>query len=140
MRLLCRLIAALPLRVVQFVGGALGVAAMALAAAPAWAQEQPAALPPARVCGQEIAPRAEPDDGWLDVVIAEARHAWDVARAVPRLFSGSIDRARGVSIHRARTASVRSDGPLVFHVDGEAATSAGPLRVRIHPNALRIRV
>src|SRR4051812_11363457 len=50
----------------------LAVAALALIAVPAAAQEQPAApaaLPPANVCGQQIAPRAEPPAGSAPVVL-----------------------------------------------------------------------
>src|SRR6476646_9925054 len=48
----------------------LAVAALALMAAPAMAQEpQGAALPPANVCGQQIAPRAEPAPGSPPVVL-----------------------------------------------------------------------
>ncbi len=48
----------------------LAVAALALsAAAPAAAQEPAAALPPANVCGQQIAPRAQPPTGHAPVVL-----------------------------------------------------------------------
>jgi outer membrane protein insertion porin family len=48
----------------------LAVAALALsAAAPAAAQEPAATLPPANVCGQQIAPRAQPPAGHAPVVL-----------------------------------------------------------------------
>lgn len=89
--------------------------------------------------GAVIAPHAEPDDGMLDAVVAEATGSLGVLRAVPRLFMGSIDRARGVSIRRMRRASVTFDGPFAFHVDGEVATSQGSLEVAVRPGALRLR-
>src|SRR3954464_211572 len=48
----------------------LALAALALMAAPVFAQEPaPAALPPAKVCGQQIAPRAQPPAGSGPVVL-----------------------------------------------------------------------
>jgi diacylglycerol kinase (ATP) len=90
--------------------------------------------------GAVIAPHADPGDGLLDVVMAEATRSRDILRAVPRLFSGTIDRARGVTIRRARTVRIGASGPLPFHVDGEAAVADGLLAVRVRPAALRIRV
>ncbi len=89
--------------------------------------------------GAIIAPAAEPDDGLLDAVIANATGPSDILRAVPRLFLGTIDRARGVTVRKVRAATVVSDGLLPFHVDGEALVSSGTLEVHVHPAALRIR-
>src|SRR4029077_14334445 len=47
----------------------LAVAALALTAAPVAAQEQPAGLPPATVCGQQRAPLAQPAPGSAPVVL-----------------------------------------------------------------------
>ncbi|HEV8208667.1 MAG TPA: BamA/TamA family outer membrane protein [Vicinamibacterales bacterium] len=47
----------------------LAAAALALIAVPAAAQDQPAALPPANVCGQQIPPRAQPPAGSAPVVL-----------------------------------------------------------------------
>ena len=48
----------------------LAVAALlALCATPLAAQDQPAALPPATVCGQQIAPRAQPPADSAPVVL-----------------------------------------------------------------------
>jgi diacylglycerol kinase (ATP) len=90
--------------------------------------------------GAVIAPAAEPDDGWLDVVRVEADGPLAVCRSVPRLFMGTVDRAPGVSIHRAREVRLIAPGPLTFHVDGEPVTAPGQIHLRVRPGALRIRL
>jgi diacylglycerol kinase (ATP) len=89
--------------------------------------------------GAIIAPDARLDDGQLDVVVVQARNAAAVLRAMPRLFSGTVDRVRGVAIRRITSARVTADRPLVLHVDGEAVECGDTLNVRVHPGALRVR-
>src|SRR5690606_17971722 len=47
--------------------------------------------------GALIAPHARLDDGQLDVVIVEDRPLWRALLQVPRLFTGHLDRAPGVT-------------------------------------------
>jgi YegS/Rv2252/BmrU family lipid kinase len=89
--------------------------------------------------GALIAPRAAIDDGALDVVIVEDRGARAMTAAIPRLFRGTVDRAPGVTIVRARSARVSAAGPLVFHVDGEPVRGGAVLEVRVLPGALTVR-
>ena len=89
--------------------------------------------------GAVIAPQAAIDDGALDVVIVEDRGPRATAAAIPRLFRGTIDRAAGVTIVRARSARVSAAHPLVFHVDGEPVRGAAALDVRVLPRALAVR-
>ncbi|HEY8536387.1 MAG TPA: diacylglycerol kinase family protein [Vicinamibacterales bacterium] len=89
--------------------------------------------------GAVIAPDAQVDDGALDAVSVAKDGFWRAALAIPRLFAGTIDRARGVTITKVRAARVAADGPLVFHVDGEPVRGSDVLEVRVLPDALRIR-
>ena len=89
--------------------------------------------------GAIIAPSARIDDGRLDVVAIAARSPWAVARAVPNLFAGTIDRVRGVDIRQAVSAVVEGAGRLDCHVDGEPFTSGARVAVRVVPGALRVR-
>jgi YegS/Rv2252/BmrU family lipid kinase len=90
--------------------------------------------------GARIAPTARIDDGLLDLVVVEERSRLRTVCHLPRLFSGSVNRMTGCTIRQIRTASIESDRPMRFHVDGEPATGGTRLRVRVHPRALRVCV
>ena len=89
--------------------------------------------------GARIAPDARLDDGLLDVVIAETSSALQAVTQVPRLFTGTIMQARGVSLVRGRHVSIEGNEPLCLHVDGEAVpVDSTRLEARVHPAALLI--
>jgi diacylglycerol kinase (ATP) len=90
--------------------------------------------------GARIAPRALLDDGLLDLVVVEERARWRTICHVPRLFDGTVERIPGCSISHVRRATIESDQPLLFHVDGEPAQGGKRVRVRVHPAALRVAV
>lgn len=89
--------------------------------------------------GARIAPGAIVDDGWLDLVIVEARPAAvNLARAV-RLMTGRLAHASGVRTRRYRRFTLTSTAPLAFHVDGQPDTGGRSLVGRVHPAALWVR-
>jgi diacylglycerol kinase (ATP) len=90
--------------------------------------------------GAIIAPGARVDDGWLDLVVMEERSRIHSIVQLPRLFRGTIDRARGCSVRRIRLATIDSDQPMRYHVDGEPVMGGASLRVRVHPGALYVAV
>jgi diacylglycerol kinase family enzyme len=90
--------------------------------------------------GAIIAPGARVDDGVLDLVVIEERWRLRTIMQLPRLFQGTVDRARGCSIRRITRAIIESDKPMVYHVDGEPASGGTSLRVRVHPGALSVAV
>ena len=90
--------------------------------------------------GAVIAPRAQPDDGRLDLVCVPALSTAVLLRQAHRLFTGTVDRVRGVRTLSVGEAEVSGSGPLAFHVDGEACTGGSSLRVRVLPGVLRVRV
>ena len=90
--------------------------------------------------GAIIAPRAQPDDGRLDLVCVPALSTAVLLWQARRLFTGTVHRVRGVRMMSIGDAEVTGSGPLAFHVDGEAYTGGSSLRVRILPGALRVRV
>jgi diacylglycerol kinase (ATP) len=90
--------------------------------------------------GALIAPGAQLDDGLLDLVTVERVSPAQIARAVPRLFTGTIHRAAGVSIRRVRALRIVGDPPLQLHVDGEPVVwTQAELDARVHPGVLRVR-
>ena len=90
--------------------------------------------------GARIAPRALLDDGLLDLVVVEERARWRTICHVPRLFDGTVERIPGCSICHVQRATIESDQPLLFHVDGEPVQGDKRARIRVHPAALRVAV
>jgi YegS/Rv2252/BmrU family lipid kinase len=90
--------------------------------------------------GAIIAPGARVDDGLLDLVVMEERSRLNTILQLPRLFQGTVDRAKGCSIRRIGRATIESDQPMVYHVDGEPVSGGTSLRVRVHPGALYVAV
>jgi diacylglycerol kinase family enzyme len=46
----------------------------------------------------------------------------------------------GCTIRRIDRATIESDRPMAYHVDGEPIAGGTRLRVRVHPGALRVAV
>ena len=70
----------------------------------------------------------------------EERHRLGTLWNLPRLFNGTVGKAPGCSIRRVVRATIESDKPMAYHVDGEPASGGTTLRVRIHPAALCVCV
>lgn len=90
--------------------------------------------------GAQIAPRAQLDDGAIDVVIVEARPMWAFASRIPAFFSGTLEEAPDLLMRRATALSISAARPIRFHVDGEPRAGSATLTLRVHPRALRVRV
>ena len=89
--------------------------------------------------GARLSAGASLDDGLLDAVIVEDRSI--VARFwhARYLASGTPERAPRVTLRQVRRAHVRADGPIEYHVDGEAGSFEGEVEVSIRPGALWVR-
>jgi len=90
--------------------------------------------------GAIIAPGARVDDGQLDLVVMAERSRLNTIVQLPRLFRGTVDRATGCSLRRIIHATIESDQPMKYHVDGEPVSGGTRLQVRVHPAALRVAV
>jgi diacylglycerol kinase family enzyme len=90
--------------------------------------------------GARIAPQAVMDDGLLDLVVVEARSRIGTMWGLPRLFTGGINRLRGVSTERVVRATIEADEPMWFHVDGEPVQGGTRLEARVRPGALQLAV
>ena len=85
-----------------------------------------------------IAPAAALDDGLLDLVVIEESSRLRTLRQVPKLFTGMAAAVPGYQTMRIRSATIRCDQPMTFHVDGEPVLGGTELKARIHPGALSI--
>ena len=90
--------------------------------------------------GARIAPSARLDDGRLDLVVFEDESRLRTICAVPLLFTDGIERLRRISHRQIERATVSSDTPMTFHVDGEPVQGGTRLEARVHPGALKICV
>jgi YegS/Rv2252/BmrU family lipid kinase len=90
--------------------------------------------------GACIAPGARMDDGLLDLVVVAERSRLQTLIGLPRLFNGTVTQVPGCSIRRVTRATIESDRPMAFHVDGEPVAGGTMLHLRIHPAALNVCV
>jgi diacylglycerol kinase family enzyme len=88
--------------------------------------------------GARIAPGAKLDDGLLDLVVLSERSLLSALMHMPRLFTGAGERIPGCRISRVTEATVESDQPLLFHLDGELCQGGTRVQARVHPGALKI--
>lgn len=88
--------------------------------------------------GAIIAPDAQVDDGELDLVVMEEHSRLNTVAQLPRLFQGTVHRAKGCTLRRITRATIESDQPMKFHVDGEPVQGGTSLRVRVHAGALYV--
>lgn len=90
--------------------------------------------------GARIAPKAELDDGAIDLVVVEARSGWGLVSHLPAFFRGTLEDGSDLLMRRASVLSISTDKPILFHVDGEPRCGPETLAFRMHPKALLVRV
>jgi diacylglycerol kinase (ATP) len=74
--------------------------------------------------GRPVAPRADPADGLMDVVIVESGRLGELANVAARLLAGDYLGHPLVSYRQARRLRIEPATPMWFNVDGELFTSA----------------
>ncbi len=90
--------------------------------------------------GAVIAPHAKPDDGVLEVCVIQPMNFAEFVMNAPKLFNGKADTIPMITYHHSKIATIEKSGPILFHVDGEAQMSDGPLHVSVLPQALKVIV
>ena len=83
-----------------------------------------------------MAPEAQIDDGWLDVVVVGPLSRLSLLTTFPKIFKGTHGENPAVRIYRAKTAEVFTDPPKTLLPDGEIFGST-PTRIDIHPKMVR---
>ena len=89
--------------------------------------------------GIKVCPQAEPDDGFLDVLVWGDVGKLDLALNLPRLYRGTHLGHRKVTVLRARRVHVEPERALPLELDGELPGTT-PATFEIAPQALRLRV
>jgi YegS/Rv2252/BmrU family lipid kinase len=90
--------------------------------------------------GFHVAPDASPDDGLLDVCVVREISRLQMLGLIPYFMSGTHCDRGPVTMLRARRISVRSEGDLIAHADGEMlCTQAHQIEFEVLPRTLRVR-
>lgn len=89
--------------------------------------------------GTPVAPRANPEDGLLDVVVIRSGTGLDVARLAALALAGDYLDDPQVVFNRVERLRVDSRPGMWFNVDGELRTN-DPITFAVVPGALRVAV
>jgi diacylglycerol kinase family enzyme len=90
--------------------------------------------------GARVAPSARVDDGWLDLLVFRESTRLRAITTIPRFFTGSFERVKGVTVRRIDRVTISADHPIAYHVDGEPVDGGTVLEGRVHRAALRVAV
>jgi diacylglycerol kinase family enzyme len=86
-----------------------------------------------------IAPDAEIDDGYLELVRARGLGRLHILRLLPKVLSGRHIGDPAITTLRTRRVTIRSTVPLPLHLDGEViADEATHLEIELLPRALNV--
>jgi len=85
-----------------------------------------------------IAPKAEPDDGLLDIVVTKKFPLGELPRMISLLFTGKIDQSPYIETYKAKELFIlRKHGKRV-NIDGEAVKMGREIFIRIQPEYLKV--
>jgi YegS/Rv2252/BmrU family lipid kinase len=87
-----------------------------------------------------IAPSAQVDDGFFEVVILKDVPRWQYFAAIPATMNGKIYDATFVSHYHSRKVRIETGGTHYVHLDGEGLELQGPLEFDILPKILPILI
>ena len=89
--------------------------------------------------GMIIAPQAEADDGYFDLVLVEDMKKLEIIRNTPLLYSGTIAKNPKVIMLKARKINVQSQEEVYTEYDGEMGEKL-PAEFSIVEKALNFRI
>jgi diacylglycerol kinase family enzyme len=87
-----------------------------------------------------LAPHARLDDGKLEAVVVEDRSPLSRLWSGRHLARGTADKASRMILRSVTSATIETDGEILYHLDGEVARARGALTIRIRPGLLKVRV
>lgn len=88
--------------------------------------------------GMIIAPHAEPDDGYFDVILIRDMKKFEIIYKSRHLYTGKIDKQPKVVVKRAKKIKVFSDEPVNVEFDGELGENL-PAEFEIIERSLNFR-
>jgi diacylglycerol kinase (ATP) len=90
--------------------------------------------------GAQIAPKARPDDGFMELVVALRPDLPLLLMNIGRLFNGTIDQLPQVTTRRFRHLTLHRPKATPLQLDGELAAAGREVEIRLLPKALTVLV
>jgi diacylglycerol kinase (ATP) len=90
--------------------------------------------------GAQIAPKARPDDGFMELVVAARPDLPLLLVNIGKLFNGTIDQLPQVITRRFRTLEIHRSKPTPIQLDGELVDAGRDILVRLLPKAITVLV
>ncbi len=90
--------------------------------------------------GIEAFDNAKPDDGLLEVGVANAEGVGQWARTVARTAIGTTAKSPFVQVTKAKKVRIELDRKVAYELDGGAREPTKLLKVKIEPGAITVRV
>ena len=90
--------------------------------------------------GVEAFPKAQPDDGRLELGVVTARNPVQWARTFGRLTLGHPDESPFVNVTQGKKFKIRFDQKVRYELDGGARPASKKLRIEIHPGSVTVCV
>ena len=87
-----------------------------------------------------LAPHARMDDGRLEAMVVEDRPVLSRLWCSRHLALGTAHRASRVTARSIQSATIETEGDVLYHVDGEIGRATNRVSVRILPGILKVRV
>lgn len=85
-------------------------------------------------------PKAQIGDGMLDVIVASDLPKWKILLLLPTAFKGKHVKYKGISIYCGKNISVKMDGKLPIHADGEPIAVEQEIRVSLETEQIQVIV
>lgn len=85
-------------------------------------------------------PKAEINDGMLDVIVVSELPKWKILLLLPTAFAGKHVKYRGVDIFRCRNVVVKTEEKLPVHTDGEPVAVSDRMEAGLLKEQIRLIV
>ena len=87
--------------------------------------------------GMQLAPRAEINDGLMDVVVVRNASRWHMLNLFSKVFDGSHVHLEYVEYHQVKSFEIRTDKEDLMNLDGEMK-GLSPIAAEVLPSALSV--
>lgn len=88
----------------------------------------------------KIAPKANLQDGFLDMVTVHNIPKWKLALAAPYFFTDKQRPFHLTDTQQIKQATILHNGEILYHIDGEPRKTKNKLEIQLQPQALRVLV